>query len=472
MVKKKEIYRCAACGYETSKWMGQCPECRTWNQMRAVEEETAAPASGLGAAQENKGIRPQRSARLNRLSQVQYDAGQRIATGIGELDRVLGGGIIRDSLSILAARPGAGKSTLLLQAAQKVAQQGFSVLYASGEESESQLRRRAERILPRIHDRIFVLSTASMNEVLGAVSQSDPQLIIVDSIQTFALSELTSRPGSPTQTMECTNALMGVAKNPDHPRAVFLTGQLTKEDELAGVRALEHMVDTVLHMEADAEEELRILSATKNRFGSTGEMGFFLMEEQGMVAIENPSEYFMTRREEAVTGSALTVVKEGTRPVIAEIETLISQSYTPYPSRISESMKKDQLNTLISILEQRGKLPLYDKNVVLKTTGGLKLAQQSVNLAVLASLASSVLGKPLPGDTVLIGDVGLTGELKRVPSMEIRLREAQRLGFRTAYVPEGSLRPEQKGGFSTLAVEERRKLYPLLKELFGGWNAL
>jgi len=191
-----------------------------------------------------------------------------------------------------------------------------------------------------------------------------------------------------------------------------------------------------------------------------------------MVAIENPSEYFMTRREEAVTGSALTVVKEGTRPVIAEIETLISQSYTPYPSRISESMKKDQLNTLISILEQRGKLPLYDKNVVLKTTGGLKLAQQSVNLAVLASLASSVLGKPLPGDTVLIGDVGLTGELKRVPSMEIRLREAQRLGFRTAYVPEGSLRPEQKGGFSTLAVEERRKLYPLLKELFGGWNAL
>lgn len=201
-------------------------------------------------------------------------------------------------------------------------------------------------------------------------------------------------------------------------------------------------------------------------------MGFFLMEEQGMVAIENPSEYFMTRREEAVTGSALTVVKEGTRPVIAEIETLISQSYTPYPSRISESMKKDQLNTLISILEQRGKLPLYDKNVVLKTTGGLKLAQQSVNLAVLASLASSVLGKPLPGDTVLIGDVGLTGELKRVPSMEIRLREAQRLGFRTAYVPEGSLRPEQKGGFSTLAVEERRKLYPLLKELFGGWNAL
>ena len=165
-------------------------------------------------------------------------------------------------------------------------------------------------------------------------------------------------------------------------------------------------------------------------------MGFFLMEEQGMVAIENPSEYFMTRREEAVTGSALTVVKEGTRPVIAEIETLISQSYTPYPSRISESMKKDQLNTLISILEQRGKLPLYDKNVVLKTTGGLKLAQQSVNLAVLASLASSVLGKPLPGDTVLIGDVGLTGELKRVPSMEIRLREAQRLGFRTAYVPE------------------------------------
>ena len=470
--KKKEIYRCSACGYETAKWLGQCPECKVWNQMVLVEDLPVTSGSGLGSAQEGKGIKAQKSGRVNRLAQVKFDQGKRLVTGIGELDRVLGGGIIRDSMSVLAARPGAGKSTLLLQAAQRIAEQGNTVLYASGEESESQLRRRAERILPKIHERIFCLSTSSMNEVLGAIGEIDPQLIIIDSIQTFALAELTSRPGSPTQTMECTSALLSIAKNPDKPRAVFLTGQLTKDDELAGVRSLEHMVDTVLYMEADTEEELRILSATKNRFGSTGEMGFFLMEEQGLVAIENPSEYFMTQREEQVTGSALTVVKEGTRPVIAEIESLISQSYNPYPSRISECMKRDQLNTLISILEQRGKLPLYDKNVVLKSTGGLKLTQQSVNLAVIVSLASSVQAKPLPAETIFIGDVGLTGELKRVPSMEIRLREAQRLGFKKAYVPEGSVRPEQQDVFKHLVVEERRHLYPLLKELFGSWNAL
>ena len=473
-VKKKEKYRCEACGYETAKWLGQCPECHTWNKMKPVNEAEESVSAGLGrtTASSAGNAYTKGKAKISRLKQVRYDASERLVTGIGELDRVLGGGIIRDSMTVLAAKPGAGKSTLLLQAAQRLAEQGYNVLYASGEESESQLRRRAERILPRIHEGIYVLSTSSMNEVLSAIEQTDPQLIIIDSIQTFALSELTSRPGTPTQTMECTGVLLSIAKNPEHPRAVFLTGQLTKDDELAGVRSLEHMVDTVLYMEADTEEELRILSATKNRFGSTGEMGFFLMEEQGLTAIENPSEYFMTQRAEPVTGSALTVIKEGTRPVVAEVETLISQSFTPYPSRISECMKRDQLATLISILEQRGKMPLYDKNVVLKSTGGLKLMQQSVNLAVIVSLASSVREKPLPKGAVFIGDVGLTGELKRVPSMELRLKEAQRLGFTKAYVPEGALREEQRGSFVSLAVEERRHLYSLLRELFGGWTAL
>ncbi len=441
-VKSKEIYRCSECGFESTKWMGQCPSCHAWNKMQEVQPIQASAgtlgASKLSGITAKSGASGNASAgRANRLRQITGDTQERLQTGIGEFDRVLGGGIVRDSLCILAAKPGAGKSTLLLEAAEKLAEKGLKVLYASGEESEGQLRRRAERILPSIHPEIFVLSTSSMDEVLASIRQTDPDFIVVDSIQTFALAELASRPGSPTQTMECTSALLGIAKDPGRPRAVFLTGQLTKDDELAGVRALEHMVDAVLAMESDEEEELRILSATKNLFGSTGEMGFFMMEEEGLIPIENPSSFFMTPRADPVVGCALTVLKEGSRPIIAEVESLISQSFTPYPSRIAECMRRDLMNTLISILEQRGHMPLYDKNVVIKTTGGLRLSEPSVNLAVLCSLASSVREKPIPQGIVLIGDVGLTGELKRVPALELRLKEAERMGFTRAYVPEG-----------------------------------
>ena len=251
-----------------------------------------------------------------------------------------------------------------------------------------------------------------------------------------------------------------------------MAGQLTKDDELAGVRSLEHMVDTVLFMEADPVEELRTLSASKNRFGSTGEMGFFTMEEDGMRAIENPSRYFMTERSvySDVFGSALSVIKEGTRPMIIEIESLISQSFTPYPSRISECLSRDQMGTLISILEMRGGMALYDKNVVIKSTGGLKLNQQSVNLAVLMSVASSVLKRPIPGDTVLIGDVGLTGELKKVPSMDLMIRETARLGFKRIYVPKGSFRSEVRSHLAGARLIECVTLKDVMKEVFGDYK--
>lgn len=467
--KKKETYRCSSCGYTASKWSGQCPDCRSWNTISLAEETPAIKTPGSFSSV--SAVRDP-GKNLIRLKRVAADQDQRLSSGISELDRVLGGGIVRDSMMIIAAKPGAGKSTLLLQTAQNIALQGQIVLYASGEESESQLKHRAQRILQNIHENIFVLSTSSLNEVLGAVEQINPALIIIDSIQTFALSEVTSRPGSPTQTLECTMTLMSITKNPEHPRAVFMTGQLTKDDELAGVRSLEHMVDTVLYMDSDVGEELRTLSATKNRFGSTGEMGFFLMEENGLNPIDNPSEFFMTKRDAPVTGSALTVIKEGTRPVIAEIESLVSQSFTPYPSRISECMGRDQLNTLISVLEQRGKMPLYDRNVVIKSTGGLRLAQQSANLAALMSIASSASGKPLPSDMIFIADVGLTGELKKVPSIELRLKEAQRMGFKKAYVAAGSVRPEHKKMFTSLEVIEKQYLSSLLREIFGSWAAV
>ena len=463
MAKNKEVYVCGNCGFESAKWMGQCPQCREWNTMT---EQVVQPAPLQAAGNYAKGpLRPG----LQPLREVSAQNSCRIVTRMEELNRVLGGGIVRDGVSIIAARPGAGKSTLLLQIAQEAAELGFKVLYISGEESEGQLRRRAERLFDEIHGNIWVQASVSMNEVLSAVDKVDPALLILDSIQTFALGEYPSRPGSPTQLVECTNAVLKLSKDPEHPRAVLMAGQLTKEDELAGVRALEHMVDTVLYMEADSGEELRILSATKNRFGSTGEMGFFTMEEKGLRPIENPSEYFMTRRspEEKITGSALTVIKEGTRPIVAEVEALVSRSFTPYPSRISECMKRDQLATLLSVLEQRGGVSLYDKNVVVKTAGGLRLSQSSANLAVMVSIVSSAIGKDIPAGTVFIGDVGLTGELKRVPSLESMVKELDRMKFRRVYLPWDSLRKETAAQLSELDVCQVKTLTEVLDQLFG-----
>ena len=265
--------------------------------------------------------------------------------------------------------------------------------------------------------------------------------------------------------MECAYELVKVAKNSDKPRSIFIVGQMTKEDELAGVRALEHLVDVVLLIEGESGEELRTLLATKNRYGSTGEMGFFNMTEKGMVSIDNPSEYFMTKREDGnlVSGSGLTVVREGTRPIILEIESLVSDSFTPYPSRISEAMRKDQLNTLISILEQRGGIRLYDKNVVIKTTGGIKLKENASNLAVIMSIASSVFDVGISNDTAFIADVGLTGELKKVPSLEARLRELDRIGFRKAIVPRDSTRVKE---YTNLEVIQLKTLRDVIKYVF------
>ena len=466
MAKSKQTYVCRECGFESGKWMGQCPECHAWNTLE--EKKAAQPLNGSQIAYNRVKV----SEGLKQLNKVSIQSNDRIVTGMTELNRVLGGGLVRDSITIIAARPGAGKSTLLLQAAQDIAKAGYRVLYVSGEESESQLRRRAARILNEIHENIWVHSTSHLNEVLTAIDELDPTLIILDSIQTFFLDKYPSRPGSPTQVLECTNAIMKIAKNPNHPRAVLMAGQLTKEDELAGVRALEHMVDTVLYMEADPAEELRTLSATKNRFGSTGEMGFFTMEEGGLQTIDNPSRYFMTKRDndDAVTGTALSVIKEGTRPMITEIESLISQSFTPYPSRIAECMKRDQLATLISILEQRGGIALYDKNVVVKTTGGLKLNQQSVNLAVIMSLVSSALKKSIPSDTVFIGDVGLTGEIKKVPSIDAMVREIGRMGFKRLIVPKDSIKLDVKEKYKTTEFLDAATLTDAIRIIFGDYK--
>ena len=461
-MKSKIVYICSECKFEQPKWTGRCPNCGVWNSF--LESEILKKANSKSNS--NNRV-TSTSKKAQKLSDIKVLNSDRIITDLHEFNRVVGGGIVRDSISILAARPGAGKSTLLLQVAHDISKKGFKVLYASGEESESQIKKRADRVIGEcLEENIWIYSDISLNNVLEVVKEVDPDFIIIDSIQTFVLEEYSSRPGSPIQTMECANELLRIAKNINRPRAVIIVGQMTKEDELAGVRALEHLVDCVLMIEGDSLEELRSLVCSKNRFGSTGEVGFFSMTEKGMISIDNPSQFFMTKRNEKdeVFGSSLSVMKEGNRCIIVEIESLVSNSMAPYPSRISDCLKKDQLNTLISILEERGKIKLFDKNVVIKATGGIRLREQCVNLAVIISIVSSLKNKSIDNGYVFIGDVGLTGEIKRVPSMELRLKEVDRIGFSKVYVPEGENYKNFK--FKNIEVKPFRYIYEVINDVF------
>jgi len=456
-MKKKTLYRCSSCGFESIKWLGKCPTCNSWNTL----EETVVESKSLETKARQASKKP-----IKKLFEVVSNKNDRIVTGINEFDRVMGGGIVKDSISIITARPGAGKSTLLLQISDAIAKKGHKVIYASGEESDSQIKNRADRIIDKIHEDIWVLQETSLDNVLDAVEEIKPDMLIVDSIQTFTMeASLPARAGSPTQTMECANALLQIAKNEKRPMAVIVVGQMTKNDELAGLRALEHLVDTVLIIEDDNDEELRVLVSSKNRFGSI-ENGFFEMCEKGVISIDNPSEFFMTKREEGelVSGSALTVIKEGTRAIITEIESLVSKSFTPYPTRIGETLGKDKLNTLISILEQRGNINLYDKNVIIKTTGGIKIREQGINLAVIMSIVSSVKQQGIESSTAFIADVGLTGELKKVPSLESRVKELERMGFKKVYVPKNSF--IRDSNFKIIKVIEVKTLANVISHVY------
>lgn len=459
-IKTKSIYRCTSCGYESVKWMGKCPNCSEWNCLEEVIIDSKKSSNKTSSSDKRKPIK--------KLAEVTTSNSDRIITNINEFNRVMGGGIVKDSITIITAKPGAGKSTLLLQVADDVSSKGLKVIYASGEESDSQIKNRADRILNKINQNIWIVSDTSLNNVLDFVNEINPDLIIIDSIQTFTLDEyLPSRAGSPTQTMECANELVRIAKNSGRPRAVILVGQMNKNEEIAGLRSLEHLVDTVLIIDGESEEELRSLQSSKNRFGGTGEIGFFSMTETGMISIDNPSEFFMTKREEgeAVSGSALTVVREGSRPIIVEVESLVSNSFMPFPSRIGENLGKDQLNTLISILEQRGGFNLFNKNVVIKITGGLRIREQAINLSVIMSIVSSVYNVGIPNDVVFIADVGLTGELKKVPSLEARIRELDRMGFKKVYVPKNAFSRPVK--FENIKVIELKELREVVNHVFG-----
>lgn len=453
MAKIKKAYQCTNCGHSQGVWAGQCPSCKKWGSL--VEVVVKEEKNQNIIFEENK---------AKKLKSIEVNKDLRIKSSYKEFDRVMGDGLIRDSVSILTARPGAGKSTLLLQLSKSYADMGLKVLYVSGEESESQIKSRADRIMAKLPENVWILSTNSMDQAISEIKKIDADIVFLDSIQTFSLREFDNKQGSPTQTIEVANKAVEIAKDPKKKRAIIMIGHMTKANEMAGLRTLEHLVDTVLILDGESDEDLRVLTTSKNRFGRTGEIGLFSMTEDGLLEISNPSQYFISQRDSDVEGSAIAVTKEGSRLLEVEIESLVSKSFLPYPQRIGDSLRKDELNTLISILQERAGLNLFDYNVIIKTTGGLKLSEPSVNLAIMVSIASSFLKKSVSDKTVFIAEVGLTGELKKVPQIRQRLKELERLGYEKCFIAKNSLDISE---FKSLKVIELANIREVLEVLFG-----
>ncbi|MDY3052160.1 MAG: DNA repair protein RadA [Ndongobacter sp.] len=453
---KKVGYVCSACGHEESNWVGRCPACGEWGTLEETLKERAPAKAGARTA----------ARRSRRLKDISSASSERWSTGYDELNRVLGGGLVRDSVTMLTAKPGAGKSTLLLQAAGRFASSGVRCLYASGEESEAQIKSRALRILPEESEELFLISTNSMDDVIEECRRLKPKVLFLDSVQTMALSEYAQRPGTPTQTVQVTASLVDLCKDANAPMAAFLIGHMTKGEEMAGLRTLEHLVDTVLYLDTGADDSIRMLRSTKNRFGRTGEMGLFQMEEEGLIEVTDPYALFLTKRQIPVPGAAVSLQQEGSRFIPIEVEALVSPATGAYPIRIGDSLKRDVLTTLVSILEQRAGQRLSDKDVVLKVTGGLSIFEKTCDLAVLAAIVSARCNRAISGGDVFLAEVGLTGELKHVHQLERRLVELDRLGFQRAFVAPEEKLPTLQG----LKIVPCRTAADVFSVLFGGEN--
>ncbi|MDW8320735.1 MAG: DNA repair protein RadA [Armatimonadota bacterium] len=424
MPKAASHFVCQQCGYESPKWMGRCPECGEWN---SLVEEVVVPSPKR---------RPARQASVTgaqpvRLAEVSLEALPRLSTGMGELDRVLGGGIVAGSLVLLGGDPGVGKSTLLTQVAD-ILSHDMTVLYVSGEESAHQIKLRARR-LGVTGANLYVLAETNLEAILAQIADLRPALVIVDSVQTTHTNELESAPGTVAQVRACGVALQRVAK--EQGIAVFLVGHVTKEGALAGPKALEHLVDTVLTFEGDPHLNYRILRATKNRFGSTDEVALFEMREQGLVAVQNPSEWLLSERATHSPGSVVTAVMEGTRPLLVEIQALVTHSYLSQPRRQVTGLDYNRVSMVLAVLEKRAGVRLSDKDVFVNAAGGIYVREPAADLAIALAVVSSLKDRALPPDMVVFGELGLAGEVRSVIHTEQRVREAQRLGFSRVMLP-------------------------------------
>ena len=416
-MKSKQVFVCQECGAVFAKWMGRCTACGAWNSV--IEEFETAPAAGkLMTAASNNVPQP--------IAKVSMQELERIDVNMPELNLVLGGGLVPGSLTLLGGEPGIGKSTILLQLALAVSSKGGRVLYVSGEESAPQVRMRAER-LGALADELWLLTENNLEVVLQQAKKQDCRLLIVDSIQTVFLPELSAAPGSVSQVRQCGNELLKLAK--EQGIAVVLVGHVTKEGNLAGPRVLEHMVDTVLYFEGDRLANLRLLRAIKNRFGATNEIGVFEMTEKGLAALDDPSAVFLTHREKAVAGAAVGCVLQGARPVLLEIQALTSPTAFGNARRLASGLDYSRLLIILAVLEKKVGLNLANQDVYVNITGGLRVDDPAVDLAVAAAIASAYLDRVLPANMVAVGEIGLTGELRPTSQPEQRFREAKRMGF-------------------------------------------
>ena len=415
-MKEKTLYVCGECGYETPRWMGKCPQCGSWNTL--VEQERVLSHGTVSAG-----------TKAVPLMNVHAEAQTRISTGIGELDRVLGGGLTKGMVVLLGGDPGIGKSTLLLETADNLAASG-PVLYVSGEESNSQIRLRADRLNVK-GENLFLYTETSAEEAIERAKEVSAQMLIVDSIQTMESEAAESAAGSISQVRAATALFTRFAK--ETGTVVWIVGHVTKDGAIAGPRVLEHIVDTVLYFEGDRHEGLRLLRAVKNRFGSTNELGVFEMCETGMREVKDPAALFVSGRN--VTGTAVTCVLEGSRPLLCEIQSLLCPTAFGSPRRTAVGLDVNRLNVILAVLERKARLRMSDKDVYCDVAGSLRIADRGADLATAMCIASSILEKPLPEKTVLIGEVGLTGEIRVASQIDTRVREAVRLGYTTVLVP-------------------------------------
>lgn len=438
---RSTMFFCKECGYESSKWLGQCPGCRQWNTM--VEEPVVKKNSST--------IKIERSSRQpTRLGEISIKEEERTSTGMKELDRVLGGGIVAGSLMLVGGDPGIGKSTLLLQVCKNLSERGHKILYISGEESLRQIKMRANR-MGSFSGELLLLSETNLDVISQVITEQKPELVIIDSIQTMYREDVSSAPGSVSQVRESTNVLMQLAKG--YGISMFLVGHVTKEGVVAGPRVLEHMVDTVLYFEGDRNAVYRILRAVKNRFGSTNEIGVFEMMQEGLVEVENPSAYMLNGRPKGASGSVVTCAMEGSRPLLLEIQALICKTNFGMPRRTSAGTDYNRINLLMAVLEKRIGLRLSECDAYVNITGGMKINEPSLDLAIVMAIVSSYWDRPVKEDYFIIGEVGLSGEIRGISMPQQRINEAKKMGFTGCILPavsiEGLIIPD---GFCCIGV--------------------
>ncbi len=452
MAKVKSVYFCSACGYESAKWLGKCPGCGEWN---TFTEEKVNVSARKGAP---RGL--VKSSLPVRLSDIEVTGEQRMKMPSAELNRVLGGGLVSGSLILIGGEPGIGKSTLLLQNILSI--RNRKILYISGEESASQLRIRADR-LGKVSDNTLILCETQLDAIFAQIENVNPELVVVDSIQTILNPELESAPGSVSQVRECAAALLRFAKESDVP--VILVGHINKDGAIAGPKVLEHIVDTVLQFEGDRQYLYRILRAIKNRFGSTSEIGIYAMVDRGLREVKNPSEMLLSdNRDEEMSGIAIGVTVEGVRPFMVEVQALVSSAAYGTPQRAVTGFDQRRLNMLLAVLEKRARFKLSQKDVFLNIAGGLKVADPALDLAVVAAVMSSNFDLVIPRRTAFAGEVGLSGEIRTVNRMDQRVAEAEKLGFEAIYIPAGNLKGV-KSDFK-IKIMEVSKVTDMFRSLF------